>query len=198
MPHSRTCTACCRPRPSTTPIPTCHPAVPRRPPTIVRSVPVAAEGPGFRPGATPLGRRIPVPRWSAEPFVRAPRDRRLRDPSARHARHPALSSAGQRQVHRRRELRAAPAHRPQPLVAPGSPRSSVAARRDVRVPLGRDRRQPRRRTSFPWPRRATSHRRRRSSRPTSTATSTASSNRRVAGAARSSLTEPTCSTEVST
>ena len=42
------------------------------------------------------------------------------------------------EVHRRDELRAADAHRPEPLVAPGAERRAVVARRDVPLPLRRD------------------------------------------------------------
>ena len=102
---------------------------------------LAARRPGVPTGAAPVELRVPVARVGrAEPAARAPLDRRLRRARAADDGPPPLPGAHVGQVHGRHELRAADAHRPQPLLAAAPPGAAVVASRDVPVPLGRARR----------------------------------------------------------
>ncbi len=90
-------------------------------------------------GAAPLEGGVPVPRLGcAQPAVRASVAGRLRRAGPRVRGHPALPVACRCQVLGDHQLRAAPAHRPQPLVAPGRREGAVVEPAGLLVPVGRD------------------------------------------------------------
>ena len=89
---------------------------------------------GISAGAAPVPGRVPVLRQRpALTNVRTSRDRRLHGACAGHDRPAGVPGAGEREVHRRRELRAADAHRPQPFVPPAADGAALVACRVVSV-----------------------------------------------------------------
>ena len=107
--------------------------------TLRRGYPEMPEhGPWFRPDQHRWGHEFPfmgrgaLNRLYVHPAIVDFAERALETRDIR-----LYQSHVEREVHRRRRLRAAHAHRSEPLVPAVGARTAVVARRDVRVPLGR-------------------------------------------------------------
>ena len=174
-------------------------AVARPPGRRARDLHLAAGRPGLPARAAPVVEPVPPARCHrAQPADRAPVDRRLRGARAGDGRRPHLPGAGDRQVHRAHQLRAAHAHRPEPLVAARRSRAAVVPRRGVPLPVRRRRRH---RADAPRAAPATppaTNPHSRSVCPSATPSCSRRSARRPGSEARSSRTATTSSTAPST
>ena len=103
-----------------------------------RRVPVAGAGPGVPARSAPLAGGLPLPgNRGPQPSGGPSLHRGLRGARPRHERPPAVPGAGVGQVPGHHQLRAAHAHRPEPLVAAPRPGAAVVAPRRVPLPLRR-------------------------------------------------------------
>ena len=172
----------------------------RSPGRAARDLHVATRRARLSARTAPLAGAVPVSgERRAQPAERASRSGRLRRACAADDRPAAVPDPRVGEVRRRDQLRAADAHRPEPLVAAREERTTVVAPRDVPLPLRRRRRQ---RADAPrTPRPASGDRdddRAARDARSATPSSTRRSCPRPAFGGRSSRTAPTCSTAAST